>query len=188
MLLQNIYSVNKKTKINCVCDLCGSEYSRTRGLIFKSRKKHNNADLCFSCSCKQTIKNKPQCNKGYYTDEKKKELSLKIKNSDSFKKSLLNRIWCFGEKNGMFGKQHSFDTKNKMIANQVHRFGVNAPNWKGGKHSINKLVEAMMERKYKWVTNILKRDNFTCMYCGIDGVKLDVHHKTPMAEITKKIL
>jgi hypothetical protein len=123
------------TKIEITCDNCFNKYERT----IKNRKvslKKFNKDLCKTCACKESAKNKPQCNSLYWSEQKKLEHSLNIKNSEDYKKGIENRPNIEGENNPMFGKKHSTDTKLKMSKSRTGKIGENSTAWKGGKNSL----------------------------------------------------
>ncbi|GAI18772.1 unnamed protein product [marine sediment metagenome] len=103
---------------------------------------------------------------------------------------------------GMKGKYHSLETKEKMkIAHQgqaspnkgkklppfskIHRENLSyarkkqkgklAPNWKGGKD-----FDKHSGFQYKkWRMRVFIRDKFTCQFCQRRGISLDAHHLRP---------
>ena len=79
------------------------------------------------------------------------------------------------------GKRPSEETRIKMSIAQKKRTdlkGENHPNWKGGITPINKKIRDSEEYKL-WREAVFKRDNFTCIWCGIVGGKLNADHIKP---------
>ena len=59
--------------------------------------------------------------------------------------------------------------------------GNNHWNWKGGITSLNSKIR--MSQEYKdWRSLVFKRDNWTCVFCGQRGGKLEVDHIKPFSE------
>lgn len=82
---------------------------------------------------------------------------------------LAKKCWdCFH--NSIKGKNHP------MYG--VHRFGINAPNYKGDKciTPANKRIRMSNETK-EWRKLIFLRDNYTCRKCKKVGGNLEAHHK-----------
>jgi hypothetical protein len=88
------------------------------------------------------------------------------------------------------GRKHSESEKIKMSVSQKERFkkspvwnkglklGERAPNWRGGVsllRSPRRYGDDWAKIRYL----VYKRDKFTCQECGINNVKLDVHHIIP---------
>ena len=53
--------------------------------------------------------------------------------------------------------------------------GKNNVNWKGGVTSLNEKIRKSVEYKL-WRTAIFERDNYTCIWCGQVGGKLNADH------------
>ena len=72
-----------------------------------------------------------------------------------------------------------FSTCTSKICRSKNKHGKNNPNFRHGKTKQRKL--AMATTKYKhWRTQILKRDKYTCLFCGIKAKKgLHVDHIKP---------
>lgn len=79
------------------------------------------------------------------------------------------------------GKKHSELSIKKMSEVKIGKYAnENHWNWKGGISSINSKIRSSLEYKL-WHKAILKRDNFTCRFCGERGGKLQVDHIKPFA-------
>ncbi|MHA1737884.1 MAG: NUMOD3 domain-containing DNA-binding protein [Candidatus Heimdallarchaeota archaeon] len=94
------------------------------------------------------------------------------------------------------GKKHSEETRKKIsqrakgrIISQEHRKKIsetfkNKPsihhNWKGGITPINKVIRRSREYKL-WRIAVFERDNFTCIWCGQKGGRLNADHIKPFA-------
>lgn len=77
-----------------------------------------------------------------------------------------------GTKNPFFGKRHTEETRRKI--GDAHR-GENNHNWEGGITPINKKIRNSIEYRL-WRDAVFKRDNWTCIWCGAHGVKLNADH------------
>lgn len=82
----------------------------------------------------------------------------------------------------IFGHQN-FGENNPMY--DIHKFGEENHNWKGGIISLNKNIRHL-DKYIEWRLQIFGRDNFTCQSCGVRGVYLEVHHIKPFNEIIKE--
>jgi hypothetical protein len=173
--------LGKLDRIKVTCDVCFILFDRTKRNINAGRKKHNK-DLCASCAAKKSISLKPQCNKEYWTENKRKLLGASIKSSEIYQSGikLLERS---GIHNSMFGKKHSLETKQKMSKSRTGKTGENATAWKGGNNSLNARVKS--NDKF-WTRDIISRDKI-CQHCYINK-NLDAHHIQPMAKLIKEHL
>ena len=91
-----------------------------------------------------------------------------------------NKIWL--------GRKHTEESKRKMrlIAKSQNRSnlfqsGENHPRWKGGITEKNHKIRT--STKYKdWRLSVFERDNYTCVWCGQVGHKLQADHIKPFAD------
>lgn len=176
------------TKVDCICDVCGKPFTRWyNGLVSGKKKRKDNRDLCRSCICKLTIKDKPQCHKEYWTEQKKKEHGQQI--HEEFEQGKRKKVCLKGELNGMFGKKHTEETRNKMKEKRKYRVGELAPCWKGGKeHTLNYMVKHYLHVFEKWYYRVHEKFHFHCANCGTNKIKLDAHHIKPITKVIKELL
>jgi hypothetical protein len=80
-----------------------------------------------------------------------------------------------GKKNAHFN--HSLETRTKL---KIRFSGAGSNNWKGGISLKNHRIRASMEMK-DWRKAVYKRDNFTCVICGINRVPMQADHIKPFA-------
>lgn len=182
MYLHDLKNTKTTDIIDIQCDECNN-IRRTSYQNAKQISKHDGKHLCKSCKFKINLR--PQNRKEYWTDERKKELGIKIKGSDNYKNSIINRDTS-GLNNGMYGKEHSITTKLKMTNSRIGKTGENATAWKGGKNSITRSVKQICHTRYNWYYRVYQRDGFCCTKCGSKH-KLDAHHKNPMAKMIKEL-
>lgn len=166
-----------------ICNRCEVPVKRTIKNIKVSYKKWDE-NLCKSCTYELSAIRKPQCSKTYWTTDKKKNLSEKIKASSTYIKGIKNRN-ISKEKNGMYKKKHTLETRNKMSKSRIGKIGPNATAWKGGKNSITKRVKRILQTRYFWFSNVIKRENSICQKCGNKAT--DAHHIIPIITIIKDI-
>jgi hypothetical protein len=83
------------------------------------------------------------------------------------------------------GNLQKGNTKSCGCYNKERHSGENHPNWKGGITPLTKAVR-MCTRYKVWRHTICQRDNFTCVHCQVNGVKLIVHHITRFSKIIKE--
>ena len=115
-------------------------------------------------------KGQPAWNKG-------KKGSIKP-NSGSFKKGQhisVRTQFKVGQKVRL-GRKHSEETKNKISLNRAGKTaGDKNPAWKGGVTIERQRL--MNTREYKlWRKAVFERDNYTCVWCGIRGFKIEADH------------
>jgi len=82
-------------------------------------------------------------------------------------------------------KHHSFKDKEafgRAIAKTIREHPERQHGWKGGITEISKHIRSAREYK-QWVQSIYERDNYTCQFTGIKGVRLAAHHKKPLKTI-----
>lgn len=79
-----------------------------------------------------------------------------------------------------FNKQQSLiDKRSKAfycsrVCYRSSRHGSNNANWKGGIKPLTKQIRDS-EKMKQWVSDVLRKDNYKCFYCGKGG-KLHAHH------------
>jgi len=83
------------------------------------------------------------------------------------------------------GRKHSKATKEKLrkanLGKKHPEFsGERHPMWKGGVTSIYKKIRKSPEY-IAWRESVFKRDNYTCLHCGIKGGVLNADHIKPFA-------
>lgn len=76
------------------------------------------------------------------------------------------------------GKKHSIATRLKMSLS--HGIGKNNSHWEGGKTDTNNMIRNSIEYRL-WRESVFLRDNYTCLWCGKRGVKLNADHIKPFA-------
>ncbi len=161
-LLKNKEEMKIRNYFNGKCKLCNK-------VITIGSK----SGLCKSCSAKNKATNKIEkicvkCNKSYLT----------------FKCRLDTKIYCSKEcyNIDMIGKKLSIERIQSHIKN---RKGYNSHLWKGGKTIKSKIIRGSFQYKL-WRESVFKRDNWTCIFCGIrskKGIKviLQADHIKPFA-------
>lgn len=77
---------------------------------------------------------------------------------------------------GQKGKSNSLATQFK----KGQFSGSKHPNWKGGITPINLSIRNSLEYKL-WRTSVFERDNYTCVWCGQKGGKLNADHIKPFS-------
>lgn len=82
-----------------------------------------------------------------------------------------------GNRNPNFGKELSSEVRVKISNSQR---GPNAHNWRGGIAKENTVVRNSVEYKL-WREAVYKRDNWTCVFCGRRGVRIQADHIKPFA-------
>ena len=79
------------------------------------------------------------------------------------------------------GKKHSEKSIEKMRKAQTgKKVGARHWNWKGGISPLNNKIRNSIEYKL-WHKAVLKRDNYSCRFCGKKGGRLQVDHIKPFA-------
>lgn len=180
MIKIDISNLKVIDRVEVICDICSSKFTRTIKNIKNSRKK-SNIDFCLSCSAKNSISKKPQCSKEYWelSDIKEKH-SNSVKSSEKYKIGIDNRD-ISGDKNPMYGKSHKIESIQKMSISRTGKIGENATAWKGGKLTITRMVKEYQNRN-GWYKNIYIRDNFRCVKCN-SNKKIEAHHILPIKNI-----
>lgn len=75
------------------------------------------------------------------------------------------------------GKKRSEEHQRKLAESQR---GEKSHFWKGGTTPINKIIRTSMEYKL-WRETVFARDDWTCIWCGVRGGKLNVDHIKPFS-------
>lgn len=91
---------------------------------------------------------------------------------------------------GATGKKHSEETRKKMSLTRTgkkwplsmypKRAGANNPAWKGGVTPIHYKIRNSTEYAL-WRKAVFTRDDFTCIWCGQKGGRLNADHIKPFA-------
>lgn len=91
-------------------------------------------------------------------------------------KSYLGRHWKIKDTSKMKGRiPWNKNKKFPQFSGEKH------PNWKGGyvKH-LDKRIRKSLEYRL-WRKSVFERDNYTCVWCGKRGCKLNADHIKPFA-------
>jgi len=113
-------------------------------------------------------------------------LSEKMRASEAHKESR-KKLDINDEKNGMYGRKHTTETKRLMSSARVGKTGCNATAWKGGKASFTKRVKRLLSTRVGWYARVFERDKSTCQKCP-SREKLDAHHIESVVKIIKRIV
>jgi 5-methylcytosine-specific restriction endonuclease McrA len=108
-----------------------------------------------------------------HSEETRKKMS---KTHTGKKLSEKHRETLIGNKRRL-GIKHTEETKLQMSKS---RLGEKNGNWKNGITPINRAIRTSKEYKL-WRTAVFERDNYTCIWCGLCGVKLNADHIKPFA-------
>ena len=164
--------------VHVQCELCPNQYYRKYNLVLKSRRVRDSlTDVCPTCSRVIGASKRPQNSKTFLDAHR---------SSEAYYTGIANPPDTSGERNNMFGKQHTVETKHKMSVSRTGKTGANATAWRGGKLSLNRLVKAAIQRKWKWFSRVIQRDG-KCTRCGATTA-LDAHHIIPVATILRMVL
>jgi hypothetical protein len=172
---------SNKNPIGVQCDCCNNTFD----ILYKSAEKNKKKYGCHKCCTCTGIRPKPQNKQEYWTPEKRQDISARIKSSDIYQKAIRERDTS-GNKNGMFGKKASNETKLRMSLSRTGKVGSKATAWKGGKTSINKRVKEIIHKRYQWYFKVYQRDGWKCVECG-SKKKIDAHHIEAMNQIIKRL-
>lgn len=124
---------------------------------------------------------------GRHSDE------TKLKISESQKKRYINgyKNPRLGKKNSLKnrlavskackGRKLSMETRKKM--SEAHR-GKKAYNWSKYSELCHLIRNSFKYRQ--WRCDVFERDDYTCVECGVRGVKLNAHHIKSFISIVKK--
>lgn len=181
--IQDIKGLSQNDHVVVVCDKCESKHSMLFISACRSLKKNSGQHICKSCKAKSAVK--PQNTKEYWTPEKRAKLGESISNSTKYHEAISNRDTA-GDKNGMFGKKASIETKAKMSKSRIGKTGCHATAWKGGKNRLLVRVKGYCNKVFHWYKRIYERDGYKCVKCGKGGV-LDAHHIDPISQVVKRL-
>ena len=120
-----------------------------------------------------------------YQDNNKDEIKIKAKkyrkeNKDKIK--IKSKKWLDKNKKAICvicGEPASIKCCSTKCLGIWQR-GENAPGWKGGVTSINHRIRNSKEYAL-WRTSVFERDDYTCIWCGQRGGKLNADHIKPFA-------
>jgi hypothetical protein len=186
-----------KVRWLCLCD-CGN-YKEINTQNLRSKMSQ-------SCGClhkdvmriqiQENFKLTPEKRKKWY--EKMVATSRTQENRDRARKQMLemrkdpvflekSRIArakkIFGKNNPFFGKKHKVETRIKISENKKNSpltpRGEKNKAWIDGRGNDRKRERTIFQQtlEYKlFVEGVLKRDNFSCVLCGVRGVKFHVDH------------
>jgi hypothetical protein len=73
------------------------------------------------------------------------------------------------------GRKASKETRRRM--SESHR-GSKGPGWRGGINPINDTIRKSIDYAL-WREAVFERDNYTCVWCGVRGGKLNADHIKP---------
>jgi len=174
---------------NCLGNHLSEETKRKIGDGNKGRKPSDEARIKMSKShigvpiAKEHKRKISEGMKGVNTWAKGRKLS-----EEHIRKSVEGRKdYCHSEKtkqrigDGNRGKKRTDEAKKKMSESHMGKcLGINGSNWKGGITPINKRIRNSYEYAL-WRESVFKRDNYTCVWCGRRGGKLNADHIKPFA-------
>lgn len=83
------------------------------------------------------------------------------------------------------GRKQTEEAKNKIRLARINKprmelRGKNNPNWRGGSTLLSFSIRHSLEYKI-WRRAVFERDNYTCIWCGKIGGKLNADHIKPFA-------
>lgn len=171
------------------CDSCGIKFVMSKRKMHEQQKKTGlDLTFCPRCRCKQTIKDKPQCSKAFWSADKKREHGKIMKNSEKHRQSrkVLSVVFR-GSGNPMFGKKLTTEMRHKMSVARIGKIGEKATAWKGGDFSILNSIKRHLKVVIKWNKKVCERDGNKCVVCGSEE-KISAHHIVPISEIVYRLL
>ena len=135
---------------------------------------------------KKTAALRPQNSKSFWTEERKIQHGLAIKESKKYKAAIQKRPSVAGCQNPMWGKSHTEETKQKMSVSRTGKTGSQATAWKGGKTSLNRCIKKLLHTRHNWYYRVHEKSKFQCGECCSKS-KLDAHHILPLSVIIKNL-
>lgn len=170
------------------CHMCEKELILPLYRHYAGRMKtHGRADICRSCACKKGAVNRPQNTKEYWqNDEVKKKHAKAISESEKYQKGIADRDTS-GDKNSMYGKVHSDETRKKMKKAHTGLIRPNAKKWQKDQINLTKSVKGYQHNILGWYKAVKQRDRFQCTKCN-SKKHLDSHHIKPIFILVKELL
>lgn len=89
----------------------------------------------------------------------------------------LPKEWVRNAANARRGQKRSIETR---LRQSIAQRGEKGSGWKGGLSNKNKAIRNSLEYRL-WRETVFKRDNYTCVWCGVRGGKLQADHIRPFA-------
>lgn len=123
---------------------------------------------------------------GYkFSDEHKKRIGLahrgKKKNYPVWNKGIKMSKDEWKKRNfDRTGQIRSLETRKK-ISNTMKLNREKSHLWKGGITPLNSRIRTSLEYRL-WRESVFKRDNWTCVWCGVRGGKLNADHIKPFCD------
>lgn len=172
---------NNKQPIKAICDECGGCFDLLYKSAEKNKKKHGKHKCC-NCT---GITPKPQNSSVYWTKDRRANQSTFIKSSEKYQEAIADRDLS-GDKNPMYGKSMTKESKQRMSISRTGKIGSQATAWKGGKSSVTKRVKGIIHGRHDWYGKVFKRDGWKCVECG-SKTKIEAHHIDPVNKIIKRL-
>lgn len=142
-------------------------------LLFQKNKNEEYKKPCPECGVK-IARCSEYCRSCYHKSEKGLDNHNKISEFNKRKKKLHFCVDC--------GVSIYRQSKRCMKCKSK---GVNNSNWKEGASSLKKRIMSSFEYR-QWRSDVFKRDDYTCLECGIRGVYLHAHHIVRFSSIVDK--
>jgi endogenous inhibitor of DNA gyrase (YacG/DUF329 family) len=131
--------------------------------------------LCRKCNKEYEVKNYRAFTSSYCSNKCKR--SVQFNGSSWNKGKKLTKEHKNKLRLAKIGTHRSEETKQK-ISNYFR--GEKHPRWKGGITPINSRIRKTREYVL-WRKSVFERDNFTCIFCGQRGGKLNADHIKPFS-------
>ena len=117
-----------------------------------------------------------------YSLKTRTKVSIGVKNTLAKMKPLLSALrkkeWKEGKRDNT--KWNRTPVWRKKVSEGMKKLKEKHHNWRGGVTKINERIRKSIEYKL-WRESVFKRDNFTCVWCGQRGGKLNADHIKPFA-------